>query len=389
MPVAPAKPRTAPIPPRVLIVDDEPDVIELVQDMLGKRTRCQITSAGSIAQAKKILNSEHIDLLIVDLGLPDGDGAELMQTLHDVHPTASAVVITGAPSFEGAVAAMRHGAVDFLPKPFTASEFLNRIDQALARRALHVKRELRIDKLRDAVRRLNQARRLVTRKVDLLCNDLVSAYGDLSRQLDLVRVGESFRASILSANDLEQMLCHAMDWILRQLGYSNVAIWLAGDDGYQLGAYMKYTIAGDEPLTSAMCNGFLRLIEQQGVVRLSASESQKQLTAEELKYLKKQTLMGSKCTYLGEPLAQMVVFRDGDKPFSDDDLATLKIITPIFGLALATVSKNDDLNLSSDDSDDEYDTLAGGFEENTDQPPRKRRKDDDADWWKRGETPPF
>jgi hypothetical protein len=44
-----------------------------------------------------------------------------------------------------------------------------------------------------------------------------------------------------------------MDWLLRQMGYCNVAIWLTGDDGeYQLGAYMKYTIAGEPHFTEAM-----------------------------------------------------------------------------------------------------------------------------------------
>ena len=100
--------------------------------------------------------------------------------------------------------------------------------RALHRKSLPLKSESRIDRLRDAVRRLNDARRLVTKKVDLLCNDLVAAYGDLSRQLDLVRTTESFRGAITIADDLEQMLCHAMDWMLRQMGYSNVAIWLAG-----------------------------------------------------------------------------------------------------------------------------------------------------------------
>jgi hypothetical protein len=54
----------------------------------------------------------------------------------------------------------------------------------------------------------------VSKKVDLLCNDLVAAYGELSRKLDGVRTQESFRKLVDRRKDLAQLLCHAMDWIL-------------------------------------------------------------------------------------------------------------------------------------------------------------------------------
>ena len=107
---------------------------------------------------------------------------------------------------------------------------------------------------------------MISRKVDLLCNDLVSAYGELSKQLDDVRTQEGFRKCIAGATDLEQLLCHAMDWMLRQLGYCNVAVYLAGEDGaFQLGAYMKYTLAGDTMLTDALKRVLLPATVREGV----------------------------------------------------------------------------------------------------------------------------
>jgi len=94
--------------------------------------------------------------------------------------------------------------------------------KALDRQAFSARQEKRFGKLRDAVRRLNESRRLISKKVDILCNDLVSAYGELSRQLDGVRTQEGFRKYVEKAKDLEQLLCHAMDWMLRQMGYANV-----------------------------------------------------------------------------------------------------------------------------------------------------------------------
>jgi hypothetical protein len=280
---------------------------------------------------------------------------------------------------DGAITAIREGAIDFLPKPFSADALVARVNKALEHQAAAAKVQRRLDRLRDAVKRLNVARRLVSKKVDLLCNDLIGAYGELSKQLDTVRTQEGFRKLLAEAKDLEQMLCHAMDWLLRQLGYSNVAIWLAGDDtDYQLGAYMKYTIPGEPALTEAMKTGLLAQVNREGFLHLSADEAREKLTAKERGILEGQTVLGVTCTYLGEVLAAIVMFRDGQTPFTDDDAEALKAISPIFATSLAGMVRDED---GEDDS-----SLLDGDDE-----PKKKKKDksSDADWWKRGEDPPF
>jgi FixJ family two-component response regulator len=372
--------------PRILVVDDEFDVVDFVSDALGRNIECQLSTAANCAEAGKIIESQGVDLLIVDVKLPDGDGAALVAELRKKHPLASAIVVTGAPSVESAVSALRHGAVDFLAKPFTMDEFLRCVRNALQRNAASIKSEGRIDRLRVAVKRLNDARKLVTRKVDLLCNDLVAAYGDLSKQLDLVRTTESFRGAINTSDDLEQMLCHAMDWILRQMGYANVAIWLAGPDpDFQLGAYMKYTIAGEPAFTEAMRNGILQVLRRDGMMHLGSAEAAKILSPAESQ-LRNQALLGIHCTYLGESLAGIVLFRDGSKPFSPEDAATLRAIAPVFAITLATLVRSEVDDELDQDAENPDGSLLDESDEDS-QPRRKKR--DEADWWKRGEPPPF
>ena len=237
---------------------------------------------------------------------------------------------------------------------------------------------------RDAVKRLNEARRVVSKKVDLLCNDLITAYGELSKQLDTVRTQEGFRKLLHEAKDLEQMLCHAMDWLLRQMGYSNVAIWLAGDDGdYQLGAYMKYTIAGEAPLTEALKGGLLRSVNSESFIHFSADEAREKISAAEKKFVEGQTVMGVTCTYLGEVLASVIMFRDGKTPFSDDDAEALKSISPIFATALATMVHE------GEEGEDDNSMLDEDVREDDEPKKKKRNPKNDADWWKRGEDPPF
>jgi DNA-binding response OmpR family regulator len=378
------------IPPRILVVDDEPTLIELVGDIVGKTIACKVLSARSVAEARLVLASTDVDLLVADVYLPDGDGTSLVSALRERQPHAGAIIITGRPTVDGAIHAIREGAIDFLPKPFTADNLMARVNKALQRQAIVAKQERRLEKLRDAVKRLNEARRMVSKKVDLLCNDLITAYGELSKQLDVVRTQEGFRNLLAQSRDLEQMLCHAMDWLLRQLGYSNVAVWLTGDDGeYQLGAYMKYTMPGEPPLTEAMRSGILRLLNRDGFLHLSADEARDKLSPVERPFLQGQTILGVTCTYLGESLAGVLLFRDGKTPFTDEDALALKTISPIFATSLASIVHDDE------DEDEDAGSGGGGLMDDGDKPkddkPKRKKKDNtsDADWWKRGEAPPF
>jgi FixJ family two-component response regulator len=369
--------------PRVLVVDDETALLEVVRETVIDRLGCKLVTAQSVAQARKVLESQRIDLLVTDVNLPDGDGISLLSILHLHQPQAQAIVITGQASVDGAIEALREGASDFVPKPFAGNELLDRVKQALARGAAAVKAEKRMGKLRDAVKRLNDARRTVSKKVDLLCNDLITAYGELSKQLDLVRVQESYKHCLSEARDLEQLLCHTMDWTLRQLGYANIAVWLAGDDDeFQLGAYMKYTLAGDAKLTDAMRGGLVKLAVKDQNVHLSGEELLAKLTSRELEFFKDQDVLAVNCSYLAESLAVVVMFRDAKAGFSEEDAATLKTVCPLFATALAGIVRGHDEPAEEDDS-------GSLLDENNQDKPQKRKKEDAADWWKRGEEPPF
>jgi FixJ family two-component response regulator len=367
--------------PRVLVVDDEPGLIELVRDIVERESDCRIVAASDIASAQKILSSDKVDLLLADVNLPDGNGMSLLPKLREKQPTAAAVVITGRPSVDGAIDALRAGVVDFLPKPFSADQLLERVRRALKTQAAHARNHTRLERLRGAVKKLNVTRHTISKKVDLLCNDLVSAYGELSRQLDAVRLQESFRHLLSSANDLEQMLCHAMDWLLRQAGYCNVAVWLAAEDQeFELGAYMKYTIAGEPELTDAMKVGLVPTIVRDGSIHMFGPELHDQLTPAEFALLAGQEIAGVNCTYLGESLATLVLFREEKSPFSDDDIAMLRAISPIFAVALANMVRR------SQGSDGPDDDGGGALLDENENPPKSKN---DSDWWKRGEPPPF
>src|SRR5438105_2712976 len=133
--IASAKEPTLPACPRVLVVDDEPQLVEAIRDFIEGNLDCHLTIAASLKEAKKILSTQPVELLVTDVKLPDGDGTDLLPALRKHQPLAEAIVITGAPSVEVTINALRHGAADFLAKPFTAAGLVERVRRALYRQS--------------------------------------------------------------------------------------------------------------------------------------------------------------------------------------------------------------------------------------------------------------
>lgn len=373
----------------VLVVDDEPSMLEIAGDVVGGELGARVIPARSIAEARAVLSKETIDVAILDVSLPDGQGTAFIGELRELAPQAAAIVISGGASVEQSITCFRNGAIDYLPKPFTAGDLAERVSRAIAYQRGVIRTERRLIRLRAAVRKLNSARHTVQKKVDLLCNDLVSAYGELARQVEDVRVREHFRKTISTAVDLEQLLCHTMDWLLASCGYTNIAVFLAGDDGtFELGAYMKYTLPGSKPLTAALRDGIVNQVSEEEFIHWTDGEAQSSLSDAELDHLAGQTIMAVNSTYLGESLAVVVMFRDGKTPFTAEDEAKLRTAAPIFAHALTNLARRDEGHEPYEPLDDDHDADSGWQDEKPRN--RKRKKDaDSADWWKRGEDPPF
>src|ERR1700728_2460479 len=102
--------------PVVLIVDDEPDLLELVSLTLG-RMSLETRTAADLAGARSLLTSQHFDLCLTDMRLPDGDGLDLVAWMQDNRAATPVAVITAHGNVESAVRALKLGAVDFVSKP--------------------------------------------------------------------------------------------------------------------------------------------------------------------------------------------------------------------------------------------------------------------------------
>ncbi len=102
--------------PRALVIDDEPDIRELLAITLG-RMKIEVATAGDYASAIKALGPERFDLVLTDMRLPDGDGLDIVDWIQHHRPGVPVAVITAHGNVEAAVRALKLGAFDFISKP--------------------------------------------------------------------------------------------------------------------------------------------------------------------------------------------------------------------------------------------------------------------------------
>ncbi|MGB5397482.1 MAG: response regulator, partial [Gammaproteobacteria bacterium] len=115
----------------VLIVDDEPDICELIEITLA-RMGLTTQSANNLTDAKLVLASEKFDLCLTDMRLPDGNGIELVELMQTRYPQLPVAVITAHGNMETAVKALKAGAFDFVSKPVDLKILRNLVAAATA-----------------------------------------------------------------------------------------------------------------------------------------------------------------------------------------------------------------------------------------------------------------
>jgi len=101
---------------RALLVDDEPDILDLLRITL-RRMDIDAATAASLSAARDLLGRERFDLCLTDMSLPDGNGIDLVSHISARHPDLPVAMITAHGSMDSAVAAMKAGAFDFVSKP--------------------------------------------------------------------------------------------------------------------------------------------------------------------------------------------------------------------------------------------------------------------------------
>jgi len=121
---------------RLLIVDDEADMLRLLKRSISEELDCEIDTAASGLAALELLDSRSYDLALVDIRMPGMDGLELLERIKQINPWMTVVIMTAHGVVELAVKSIKKGAYDFITKPFDRNQLIHLLRKALERSQL-------------------------------------------------------------------------------------------------------------------------------------------------------------------------------------------------------------------------------------------------------------
>lgn len=315
--------------PRILVVDDEPDVRDVIADALDGDALA-VDAAGTVAEACAAARRAKPDLVIADLVLPDGSGVDLLGRLRAIAGDVPAVVITGRGDLRSASDAWRCGCVDFLIKPLD----LARLRGSIRRQVHRLRRDSR---RRDLARRLNQRRHRVQHRLDTTCEALTRAYRTLSQQF--------LRQEAVLRFHRQLLLCRNDDDVFRNLFefYAERREHLFGvamvcDENAELQMIGRFGTPG--PDTVSVCQGFAfslldAVLHEPVVMRIDPRDHPSLFPAWLDEHLPGVTFL---CVPLvpaeGQLIGLVVLYGHDGQPFSDDDVALWESLAPSVALRI-------------------------------------------------------
>lgn len=131
------------------MVDDELFVRELLLEFLSTQGY-EVSLADSGEKAVELIHDQPADIVLVDLKMPGMDGIETLKQIKKMAPDTLAIIMTGYPTIESSIQALRQGACDYVVKPFKLNELNSSIEKALEEHKLHVE----ISQLKDRIAQL-------------------------------------------------------------------------------------------------------------------------------------------------------------------------------------------------------------------------------------------
>ncbi|HEV8128489.1 MAG TPA: ATP-binding protein [Candidatus Eisenbacteria bacterium] len=160
---------------RILVVDDEDQVVQIFRDLLTQQGY-EVVSSDNGDDAITKVTTGRFDLVLTDINLPGVDGLEVVRAAKAADKDTVVILITGYASTNTAIDALRQGAYDYITKPFDLWETAKAIERGLESRQLTIENRRLIEQLEGANRELQQHEESLRRKVERATHRLASLY---------------------------------------------------------------------------------------------------------------------------------------------------------------------------------------------------------------------
>src|SRR5690349_16541085 len=179
----------------VLVVDDDPDILEYLQDFLSAEG-FEVTTLGDPTVAVERIRDEVFHLVVLDLMMPKLSGLDLLAQIRAVDDDIAVIILTGYPSLDTATASIQHEVSAYIHKPFTPAEFRDVIARIAKKKGLVLRRE---DELHAAIGRqirgLRKKRQRTVKQTARQTNLSVSLHSQIERAESSASVSSLFKVA--------------------------------------------------------------------------------------------------------------------------------------------------------------------------------------------------
>lgn len=336
---------------RILLVDPSPALKPALQQCEAEHGSVQVVYASTLAKARNLVKSKDagkIDIAVLNHFAKAGE-LELAKELTSADVATRIVLLTDQPDFTYAQQAMQLGSLDLIIRPDTQDtdqdwlvSTTQRVTDALNRQWTERMRSSRIRKLKRLCKKLDAARNEVSEQVDVLCNDLVTAYQELAVQMQSLSHTSGYIDAIGEELDLEAVLRKTLEYIIKQAGPCNAAVFLPSSaDEFALGGYVNYdcTKESADMLLEHLADVLAPRIAEnaEDMLHVTANDELDALLGDDWNYLADCHLVALPAVQDGEALAVLTLFRDNDQPFSQQAIDALHFIGSEMGELLGRI----------------------------------------------------
>ncbi len=323
-------------PARILVVDDEPALREMLVDALDGGD-LRVSAVGSGKEALDLAGRTQVDFVITDLCLGDCTGLDVLDEFRSKVGDVPAVVITGHGDARSLAEASRRRPVEVMLKPLDIDRLRSTIRQELSRRKNEERRRLRDRRLRRLVRYIHHQRKHAAEKLESTCADLTTAYRTLSGRMAIQEQVLDYQHDLLSATNDDDVFRVLFRLFVHHSGPTFGVALVCNTDAElrvigRFGVPQPDSIRFCEILGAPIINAVLA---DPQCLLMDATDRLEMFDESIRRYMVGVNVLAVPLVPAeGEMIGMAVLYRKGEQPFCEDDVELAEMISAPTGVAI-------------------------------------------------------